>query len=52
MPYAVVVAAISFVMFVIAGFIQNAIICLALGAALTLGTLFVIKLISKDKKTA
>ena len=52
MPYAITVAAISFVMFVVAGFVQNALICLALGAALTLGTLFIIKLISKDKKEA
>ena len=52
MPYAITVAAISFVMFVVAGFVQNALICLALGVALTLGTLFIIKFISKDKKKA
>ncbi len=48
-PYAVTVAAISFVMFVIAGFAQNIFICLPLGIALTVGTLFVIKLITKKK---
>ncbi len=52
LPYAITVAAISFVMFILASFIQNAWICLAIGAALTLGTLFVIKFLSKSKKAA
>lgn len=43
LPYAVTVAAISFVMFVIAGFVQNAVICLAIGVVLTIGVLFVLK---------
>ncbi len=47
MPYAITVAAISFVMFVISGFVQNIFICLPLGIALTVGTLFVIKAITK-----
>ncbi len=47
MPYAITVAAISFVMFVIAGFVQNIFICLPLGIVLTLGTLFAIKAITK-----
>ena len=51
MPYAITVAAISFVMFVIAGFVQNVWICLPVGIALTIATLFVIKLIT-NKKTA
>jgi len=46
MPYAVTVAAISFVMFVISGFVQNAYICLPLGIVLTIATLFVIKTIT------
>ncbi len=46
MPYAVTVAAISFVMFVISGFVQNAYICLPLGIVLTVATLFVIKTIT------
>ncbi len=50
MPYAITVAAISFVMFGIAGLIQNAWICLAIGVALTIGTLFVIKMIVNKKK--
>ncbi len=52
MPYAITVAAISFVMFLISGFVQNVFICLPLGIVLTVGTLAVIKLISKDKKNA
>ena len=43
LPYVVTVAAISFVCFVIAGFVQNALICLVIGAALTIGTLLVLK---------
>ena len=42
-PYAVTVAAISFVNYIIVGFVQNALICLATGAALTVAVLFVIK---------
>ena len=52
MPYAITVAAISFVMFVIAGFVQNAIICLAIGVALTIATLFVIKSVTGKKAAA
>lgn len=50
MPYALTVAGISFVMFIIAGFVKNAWICLPIGIALTVGTLFVIKLITNRKK--
>ena len=42
-PYALTVAGISFVCFIIAGFVQNAIICLIVGIALTIGTLFVLR---------
>ena len=51
-PYAVTVAAISFVMFVISGFVQNIYICLPLGIVLTVATLFVIKAITGKKKSA
>jgi Na+/H+ antiporter NhaC len=51
LPYALTVAAISFVMYIIAGFVQNAWICLPIGVALTVGTVFVLKLIS-DKRAA
>ena len=47
MPYSVTVAAISFVMFVIAGFVQNIWICLPLGIALTIGVVYAIKYIDK-----
>ena len=43
LPYVLTVVGISFVLFVIAGFVRNAIICLALGIVLTVGTLFVLK---------
>jgi len=43
LPYAVTVAAVSCVTYIVAGFVQNAIICLAIGAILTVATLFVIK---------
>ena len=48
-PYATTVAAISFVMFVISGFVQNIWICLPLGIILTVATLFVIKIITEKK---
>ena len=43
MPYAITVAAISFVMFIIAGFAQSAWITLPIGVALTVGVLYAIK---------
>ncbi|WP_165045659.1 MULTISPECIES: Na+/H+ antiporter NhaC family protein [unclassified Adlercreutzia] len=43
LPYVITMAVVSFVMFVIAGFVQNAFICLPLGVVLTLGTLVVMK---------
>ena len=48
MPYAITVAAISFVMFIISGIVRNIYICLPVGIALTIGTLLVIKLITKN----
>lgn len=38
-PYAAAVAAISFVCFIVAGFVQSAVLCLALGTVLTVGFL-------------
>jgi Na+/H+ antiporter NhaC len=49
LPYALTVAAISFVNFLIAPFIQNAWICLAIGAVMTVAVLFVIKAVSNKK---
>lgn len=49
LPYAITVATISFIMFIVAGFVQNAWICLPIGVALTIGTLLVIKAVTKKK---
>jgi len=49
MPYTITVAGISFVMFILAGFIQSAWICLPLGIVLTVGVLFAIKYIMARK---
>ena len=43
LPYAITVALISFVNYIIAGFVQNAWICLAIGAAMTIAVLFVLR---------
>jgi len=50
LPYALTVAAVSFVCFVIAGFVRNAIICLAIGVALIFLVLLVIR--SRQAKKA
>lgn len=47
LPYAVTVAAVSFVTYAIAGFIRNPFICLPIGIVLMVGTLLVIKKIGK-----
>lgn len=43
LPYVLTVVGISFVCFVIAGFVRNAVICLAIGFVLVIATLFVLK---------
>ena len=43
LPYALTVAGISFVMFVIAGFVRNAFICLPIAVVLTIAVLFVLR---------
>ncbi len=43
LPYALTVAGISFVMFVIAGFVRSALICLPIAIALTIAVLFVLR---------
>lgn len=48
-PYAITVAALSFVMFLFAGFVPVAWIALPVGIVLTIGTLFVIRAITKKK---
>ena len=49
LPYAITVAGVSFVCFLFAGFIQNAVICLVLGAALTIGVLLAIRMLAERK---
>ncbi|MBR5756878.1 MAG: Na+/H+ antiporter NhaC family protein [Firmicutes bacterium] len=49
LPYALTVAAVSFVTYIIAGFAQNAIISLIVGAALMIAVLFGIKKIDAGK---
>ena len=48
LPYAMTVAAVSCVIYVIAGIVQNAVICLVIGIALQIGVLLAIKAITKD----
>ena len=49
LPYAITVAAVSFVTYVIAGFVQKWYILLPIGVALMIATLFVIKAIDGKK---
>ena len=49
LPYAITVAAVSFVSFIISGFVQNIFICLPIAIVLMLGTVIVINEISKKK---
>ena len=49
LPYALTVAGISFVTYIIAGFVQQWYISLPIGIALTLGVLFVIKFMRKNE---
>ena len=43
LPYAVVAAAVSFVSYIIVGFVQNAAISLVIAIALMIGVLFVLR---------
>ncbi len=52
LPYAITVAAISFVMFIFSGFVPNAFIAIPLGAALTVAVLFVIRAYTRRKEKA
>ena len=49
MQYAAVVAVISFIGYIIAGFVQNVVICLVIGILLTLATLLVLKRVFGQK---
>ena len=50
LPYAITVAAVSFVGYIMAGFVQNAFIVLPVTAVILVATLFVIKLITNKKE--
>ena len=52
LPYALTVAGVCFVSYIVAGFVQNAVICLLVGAALTVGTLFVIRSVTTKQVKA
>ena len=49
LPYGVTVAAVSFVCYIIAGLVQDVVICMIIAVALMVGTLFVIKAIVSKK---
>ncbi len=52
LPYAITVALISFVIYLLAAVVQSAFILLPIGAILTVVTLFVIKNLTKDKRVS
>ena len=52
LPYAMTVAAVSFVCFLLAGFIQSWPVCLLIGAVITVLVLFVLKKSSANKQPA
>ena len=51
-PYALTVAAVAFVSFILAGLIQNVVICLVIAVALMVATLLVIKVVMGKKNAA
>ena len=50
-PYGVTVAAVSFVSFIIAGLVQNVVVCMIIAIVLMIGTLLVIRAIVAKKHT-
>ncbi len=52
LPYAVTVAVVSFVTYAIAGFLRNPVLCLLIGIGLMIGTLVLIKVITREIKKA
>ncbi|MBP5598264.1 MAG: Na+/H+ antiporter NhaC family protein, partial [Pseudobutyrivibrio sp.] len=52
LPYAFTVAAVSLVSYIISGFIRNWFICLVIGIVLMVGTLIVLKNVTKAKTQA
>ncbi|MBQ8798310.1 MAG: Na+/H+ antiporter NhaC family protein [Lachnospiraceae bacterium] len=51
LPYAITVAVISFICFLVAGFVTNPIICLLLGTVLIAGFFFLLTILSKRKES-
>jgi Na+/H+ antiporter NhaC len=51
MPYALTAAAISFITYVVAGFVQNPVICLLFGVALTIAVMYFLHRVSKTGLT-
>ena len=49
LPYAITAAAVSCVTYIIAGFVQNAFICLPIGIVLMIGTLMVIRKVTGNE---
>ena len=49
LPYALTVAGICFVVYLLAGLIHNSLVCLLFGAALIIGTLAVIRTMIRKK---
>ena len=52
LPYGITVAAVSFVSYIIAGLVQDVVVCMIIAIALMIGTLFVIKAIVSKKHAA
>ena len=52
LPYGITVAAVSFVCYIIAGLVQNVVVCMIIAIVLMVGTLFVIKAIVSKKHAA
>ena len=52
LPYGITVAAVSFVCYIIAGLVQNVVVCMIIAIALMIVTLFVIKAIVSKKHAA
>ena len=50
LPYALTVAGVSFVSLIVAGFVQSWYIALPVGVVLMLGTMFIIKFITKNRQ--
>lgn len=52
LPYALTVAGVSFVSYIIAGFVQNWLIALPIAVVIMLGTLFLLRYITKNRQKA